>query len=60
MIESSKIADIFSRLRSRDTLIQIAVVLGLLVGANAVWGWYDRTLGELEDEILMKTLRYEK
>ncbi|NCC60274.1 MAG: Type II secretion system (T2SS), protein M subtype b [Verrucomicrobiae bacterium] len=60
MIEPLKIADVFSRLRSRDILIRIAVVLGLLVGANAVWGWYDRTLGELEDEILMKTLRYEK
>ena len=60
MIETLKIADVFARLRSRDMLIRIAVVLGLLVGANAVWGWYDQTLGELEDEILMKTLRYEK
>ena len=59
-MDVTRIKDIFSRLTTRDMLIRIAVILALVVGVNTVWEWYGRTLSNLEEEILIKTLRYEK
>jgi len=60
MPDTTRFSAFLARFAHRDMLIRVALILGLVVGANAVWGWYDQTLGELEDDILMKTLRYEK